>query len=263
MNELINAIRYGYDKTHAFRERYRSIDVLLVDDIQFIAGKERTQEEFFHTFNALYDSQKQIVISSDCPPRSIPDIEERLHSRFEWGLIADLEPPDLETKIAILKRKADLHGVVLPDDVALYIASNVKHNIRELEGSLLRLLAISSLRGLPITKMLAQDAVRSVADSQDDQLSISKVQKAVAAHYKMRVEDLTTKSNAHNVALPRQVAMYLSKRLTKHSYPEIGRQFGGKHHTTVIHSVTKIERLVASDGEIHKVVSSLMDSLCG
>ena len=263
MNELINAIRYGYDKTHAFRERYRSIDVLLVDDIQFIAGKERTQEEFFHTFNALYDSQKQIVISSDCPPRSIPDIEERLHSRFEWGLIADLEPPDLETKIAILKRKADLHGVVLPDDVALYIASNVKHNIRELEGSLLRLLAISSLRGLPITKMLAQDAVRSVADSQDDQLSISKVQKAVAAHYKMRVEDLTTKSNAHNVALPRQVAMYLSKRLTKHSYPEIGRQFGGKHHTTVIHSVTKIERLVASDSEIHKVVSSLMDSLCG
>ena len=262
MNELINAIRYGYDKTHEFRERYRSIDVLLIDDIQFIAGKERTQEEFFHTFNALYDLQKQIVISSDCPPREIPDIQERLHSRFEWGLIADIEPPDLETKVAILKRKADIHGVVLPDDVAFYIAGTVKHNIRELEGSLVRLLAISSLRGLPVTRMLAQDAIHSIADSREAQLSISKVQRVVAGYYKMRVEDLTAKSNARSVAVPRQVAMYLSKRLTKHSYPEIGRQFGGKHHTTVIHSVDKIERLIGSDPEFHNVVSGLMDTLC-
>jgi chromosomal replication initiator protein len=262
MNELINSIRYGYEKTHAFRERYRSIDVLLVDDIQFIAGKERTQEEFFHTFNALYDSQKQIVISSDCPPREIPNIEERLHSRFEWGLIADIEPPDLETKVAILRRKADTHGVVLPDEVALYIATSVKQNIRELEGSLVRLLAISSLRGLPISKMLAQDALRSISDSKEDRLSISTIQRAVAAHYKMRVEELTTKSNARNISLPRQVAMYLSKRLTKNSYPEIGRHFGGKHHTTVIHSVGKIERLVTSDPDFHKVVSSLIDTLC-
>jgi chromosomal replication initiator protein len=165
MNELINAIRY--DKTQTFREKYRSIDVLLMDDIQFMAGKERTQEEFFHTFNALYDGQKQIVITSDCPPREIPTLEERLHSRFEWGLIADMEPPDLETKVAILKRKADLDGVTLPDDVAFFIASKVKSNIRELEGSLVRLVAISSLRGLPITKMLAQDAIRSIAE--DDQ----------------------------------------------------------------------------------------------
>jgi chromosomal replication initiator protein len=262
MNELINSIRYGYEKTHAFRERYRSIDVLLVDDIQFIAGKERTQEEFFHTFNALYDSQKQIVISSDCPPREIPNIEERLHSRFEWGLIADIEPPDLETKVAILRRKADSHGVILPDEVALYIASSVKQNIRELEGSLVRLLAISSLRGLPISKMLAQDAIRSITDSKEDRLSISTIQRAVAAHYKMRVEDITTKSNARNISLPRQVAMYLSKRLTKNSYPEIGRQFAGKHHTTVIHSVEKIERLAGSNPDFHKVLSSLIDTLC-
>jgi chromosomal replication initiator protein len=263
MNELINSIRYGYDKTHAFRERYRSIDVLLIDDIQFIAGKERTQEEFFHTFNALYDAQKQIVISSDCPPRAIPNIEERLHSRFEWGLIADIEPPDLETKLAILKKKADTHGVHLPDDVALYIAGSVKQNIRELEGSLVRLLAISSLRGLPISKMLAQDAIRSISDSKEDRLSISRIQRTVASYYKMRVEDLTAKCNARNISVPRQVAMYLAKRLTKQSYPEIGRQFGGKHHTTVIHSVAKIERLVASDPEFHRTVSSLIDSLCG
>lgn len=262
MNELINSIRYGYDKTHAFRERYRSIDVLLVDDIQFIAGKERTQEEFFHTFNALYEAQKQIVISSDCPPRAIPDLEERLHSRFEWGLIADIEPPDLETKVAILRRKADAHGVLLPDDVAMYIATSVKQNIRELEGSLIRLLAISSLRGLPISKMLAQDAIRSIADLKEDRLSISRIQRVVAAYYKMKVEDLNTRSNARRISVPRQIAMYLAKRLTNQSYPEIGRQFGGKHHTTVIHSVEKIERLVATDPAFHKLVSSFIDSLC-
>ena len=261
MNELINAIRY--DKTQTFREKYRSIDVLLMDDIQFMAGKERTQEEFFHTFNALYDGQKQIVITSDCPPREIPTLEERLHSRFEWGLIADIEPPDLETKVAILKRKADLDGVALPDDVAFFIASKVKSNIRELEGSLVRLIAISSLRGLPISKMLAQDAIRNIAE--DDQpvgITIEQIQRAVAAHYKLRVDDLKSKNNSRQIAVPRQVAMYLCKRLTKHSFPEIGRDFGGKHHTTVIHSVEKIEALVSKDQNFHRVVSDIMDNLC-
>jgi chromosomal replication initiator protein len=261
MNELINAIRY--DKAQTFREKYRSIDVLLMDDIQFMAGKERTQEEFFHTFNALYDGQKQIVISSDCPPREIPTLEERLHSRFEWGLIADMEPPDLETKVAILKRKADLDGVSLPDDVAFFIASKVKSNIRELEGSLVRLVAISSLRGVPISKMLAQDAIRNIAeDNRPAGISIEQIQQAVAAHYRLRVDELTSKNNARQIAVPRQVAMYLCKRLTKHSFPEIGREFGGKHHTTVIHSVEKIEALVLKDQIFHRVVSDLMDNLC-
>jgi chromosomal replication initiator protein len=261
MNELINAIRY--DKAQTFREKYRSIDVMLMDDIQFMAGKERTQEEFFHTFNALYDGQKQIVISSDCPPREIPTLEERLHSRFEWGLIADMEPPDLETKVAILKRKADLDGVSLPDDVAFFIASKVKSNIRELEGSLVRLVAISSLRGVPISKMLAQDAIRNIAeDNRPAGITLEQIQQAVAAHYRLRVDELTSKNNARQIAVPRQVAMYLCKRLTKHSYPEIGRGFGGKHHTTVIHSVEKIEALVLRDQIFHRVVSDLMDNLC-
>jgi chromosomal replication initiator protein len=261
MNELINAIRY--DKAQTFREKYRSIDVLLMDDIQFMAGKERTQEEFFHTFNALYDAQKQIVITSDCPPREIPTLEERLHSRFEWGLIADMEPPDLETKVAILKRKADLDGVVLPDDVAFFIASKVKSNIRELEGSLVRLIAISSLRGVPISKMLAQDAIRNIAeDDRPGGITIEDIQRTVGAHYRLRIEDLKSKNNSRQVAVPRQIAMYLCKRLTKHSFPEIGREFGGKHHTTVIHSVEKIEGLISKDQNFHRVVSDLMDSLC-
>jgi chromosomal replication initiator protein len=260
MNELINAIRY--DKTMTFREKYRSIDVLLIDDVQFMAGKERTQEEFFHTFNALYDGQKQIVISSDCPPREIPTLEERLKSRFEWGLTADIEAPDLETKVAILKRKADLDGVQLPDDVAFFIAGKVKSNIRELEGSLVRLVAISSLRGLPISKMLAQDAIRNIAeDDQPAGITIEGIQRAVAAHYRLRVDDLTSKNNSRQVAVPRQVAMYLCKRLTKHSFPEIGREFGGKHHTTVIHSVEKIEGLVSKDQNFHRVVSDIIDNV--
>ncbi|MDT4952624.1 MAG: chromosomal replication initiator protein, partial [Acidobacteriota bacterium] len=201
MNELINAIRY--DKAQTFREKYRSIDVMLMDDIQFMAGKERTQEEFFHTFNALYDGQKQIVISSDCPPREIPTLEERLHSRFEWGLIADMEPPDLETKVAILKRKADLDGVALPDDVAFFIASKVKSNIRELEGSLVRLVAISSLRGVPISKMLAQDAIRNIAeDDQPTGITIEQIQQVVSAHYRLRVDELNSKNNSRHIAVP-------------------------------------------------------------
>ncbi len=262
MNELINAIRY--DKTQTFREKYRSIDVLLMDDVQFLAGKERTQEEFFHTFNALHNDQKQIVITSDCPPREIPTLEERLHSRFEWGLIADIEPPDLETKVAILKRKADLDGVELSDEIAFFIANKVKSNIRELEGSLVRLVAISSLRGLPISKMLAQDALKNIIDSdQPEGLTIDKIAKMVASKYDLSIEEIKSKNNSRQIAVPRQVAMYLCKRLTKHSFPEIGRAFGGKHHTTVMHSVGKIEALIKEDRNFHKDVSELIDELCG
>jgi chromosomal replication initiator protein len=261
MNELINAIRY--DKTQTFREKYRSIDVLLMDDIQFMAGKERTQEEFFHTFNALYDKQKQIVITSDCAPRDIPTLEERLHSRFEWGLISDIEPPDLETKVAILKRKADLDGVELPDDVAFFIAGKIRSNIRELEGSLVRLVAIASLRGLPITKMLAQDALRNIADdNRPNGVTIERIQNAVALQYNLTPEELKSKNNARQIAVPRQIAMYLCKRLTRHSFPEIGREFGGKHHTTVMHSVEKIGQQISKEQNFHRVVSDLIDSIC-
>jgi chromosomal replication initiator protein len=260
MNDLINAIRY--DKTQSFREKYRSVDVLLIDDVQFMAGKERTQEEFFHTFNSLYDQQKQIVISSDCPPREIPTLEERLHSRFEWGLIADLEPPDLETKIAILKRKGELIGVSIPDDVAMFIAGRVKSNVRELEGSLVRLIAISSLRGEPISKTLAQDAIRNIAKEEESTaVTIQQIQKLVASTYKLTREELISKNNARHISHPRQVAMYLCKALTKHSYPEIGRAFGGKHHTTVIHSVEKIESLVATDETLQRLITELSESL--
>ncbi len=260
MNELINSIRY--DKTQGFREKYRSVDVLLIDDIQFMAGKERTQEEFFHTFNTLYEQQKQIVISSDCPPREIPTLEERLHSRFEWGLIADLEPPDLETKVAILKRKAETIGFVIPDDVALFIASRVKNNVRELEGSLIRLAAISSLRGIPISKDLARDAIRNIASEEESGvITIEQIQRRVAANYKLTVEQLVSKSNSRQFAFPRQIAMYLCKKLTKHSYPEIGRAFGGKHHTTVIHSFEKIQSLSVTDPSFQRLLLDLLEGL--
>jgi len=260
MNDLINAIRY--DKTQSFREKYRSVDVLLIDDVQFMAGKERTQEEFFHTFNALYDQQKQIVISSDCPPREIPTLEERLHSRFEWGLIADIEPPDLETKIAILTKKAAQIGVSIPSDVSMFIAGRVKSNIRELEGSLIRLIAISSLRGEPISKTLAQDALRNIAKEEESGVvTIQQIQKLVASTYKLTIDELVSKNNARQISHPRQIAMYLCKHLTKHSYPEIGRAFGGKHHTTVIHSVEKIEALVATDETLQRLISELSESL--
>jgi chromosomal replication initiator protein len=261
MNELINAIRY--DKTQAFRDKYRSIDVLLMDDVQFMAGKERTQEEFFHTFNALHNDQKQIVITSDCPPRDIPTLQERLHSRFEWGLIADIEPPDLETKVAILKGKADMDGIHLPDDIAMFMATKIRSNVRELEGSLVRLVAISSLRGIPISKMLAQDALKNIIDSEHPEgLTMERISRVVASHYKLTVEEIKSKNNSRAIAVPRQVAMYLCKRLTKHSYPEIGREFGGKHHTTVMHSFEKIDKLTKDDRNFHKTVSELIDSLC-
>ncbi len=261
MNELINAIRF--DKTQTFRDKYRLIDVLLMDDVQFMAGKERTQEEFFHTFNALHNDQKQIIISSDTPPREIPTLEERLHSRFEWGLIVDIEPPDLETKVAILKRKADMTGVDLPDDIAFFIANKVRSNVRELEGSLVRLVAISSLRGLPISKMLAQDAMKNIIDSESTgDLTIERITRIVADEYDLSVDEIKSKTNSRRIALPRQVAMYLCKRLTRHSFPEIGREFGGKHHTTVMHSVDKIESLVKDQKDFHKKISGLIDNLC-
>lgn len=261
MNELITAIRFN--KTPAFRDKYRSIDVLLMDDVQFMAGKERTQEEFFHTFNTLHNGQKQIIVSSDCPPREIPTLEERLHSRFEWGLIADMEPPDLETKVAILKRKAEMDGIDLTDDIAIYIAGKVKSNVRELEGSLVRLLAISSMRGVPVTKLLAQESMKNILDAERPAgLTIERIAREVASHYKLTVEEIKSKNNSRSIALPRQVAMYLCKRLTQHSFPEIGREFGGKHHTTVMHSVDKITALEKDDRNFHKEIKELIDILC-
>ena len=258
MNEMINAVRY--DRILDFRERYRSVDVLLVDDVQFLAGKEGTQTEFFHTFNALYDSQKQIVISSDCPPHEIPQLEERLRSRFEWGLIADIQPPDLETKTAILKRKAETEGVPLPDNVAIYIAGKIKSNIRELEGSLIRLIAYASLTRSEITLPLAQDVLRNVLQNDERAVTIEIVQKAVADHYSLKVSELKSKNNSKSVAMPRQIAMYLCKALTNASLPEIGKSFGGKHHSTVIHSIRKVEDLRQKNGDFNTVINSLMES---
>ncbi|HET7697481.1 MAG TPA: chromosomal replication initiator protein DnaA [Vicinamibacterales bacterium] len=258
MNEMINAVRY--DRILDFRERYRSVDVLLVDDVQFLAGKEGTQTEFFHTFNALYDSQKQIVISSDCPPHEIPQLEERLRSRFEWGLIADIQPPDLETKTAILKRKAETEGLHLPDNVAIYIAGKIKSNIRELEGSLIRLIAYASLTGREITLALAQDVLRNVLQNDDRAVTIEGVQKAVADHYSLKVAELKSKNNSKSVAMPRQIAMYLCKTLTNASLPEIGKSFGGKHHSTVIHSIRKVEDLRQKDGDFNTLINNLLES---
>jgi chromosomal replication initiator protein len=258
-NELINAIRY--DKLLSFRERYRNNDVLLIDDIQFIAGKERTQEEFFHTFNSLYDTQKQIIISADCPPREIPTLEERLHSRFEWGLIADIQPPDLETKIAILKKKAERQDIVLPDNVALYIASKIKSNIRELEGALVRLIAYCSLTGSEISLAMAQETLHDILAPGEKSVSIEMIQKTLADHFGMRVQELKSKNNSKSVAVPRQICMYLCKKLTGVSLPQIGREFGNKHHTTVLHSINKIEKLRLTDRDLDKVIRTFMESL--
>jgi len=254
-NEMINAIRY--DKLLSFRERYRNNDVLMIDDIQFIAGKERTQEEFFHTFNSLYDTHRQIIISADCPPREIPTLEERLHSRFEWGLIADIQPPDLETKIAILEKKAERQNIILPDSVALYIASKIKSNIRELEGALVRLTAYCSLTGCEISLAVAQETLHDILGTGEKAITTEMIQKSVADHYQMRVQDLKSKNNSKSVALPRQVAMYLAKKLTRDSLPQIGREFGNKHHTTVMHSVAKIERLCQEDKDFNRIVQTL------
>jgi chromosomal replication initiator protein len=258
MNEMVNAIRY--DRILDFRERYRSVDVLLVDDVQFLAGKEGTQTEFFHTFNALYDSQKQIVISSDCPPHEITQLEERLRSRFEWGLIADIQSPDLETKSAILKKKAETEGVPIPDNVAIYIAGKIKSNIRELEGSLIRLIAYASLTGREITLALAQEVLRNVLQNDDRAVTIEIVQKAVADHYSLKLSELKSKNNSKSVAMPRQIAMYLCKALTNASLPEIGKSFGGKHHSTVIHSIRKVEVMRQRDGTFNTLINTMLES---
>ena len=258
MNEMINAVRY--DRILEFRERYRTIDVLLVDDIQFLAGKEGTQTEFFHTFNSLHDAQKQIIISSDCPPNEIPSLEERLSSRFKWGLIADIQPPDLETKVAILKKKAEAEGIPLADPVALYIAGRIRSNIRELEGSLIRLIAYASLTGTEISLSLAQDVLRDVLDREDQTVTIEMVQKFIANYYQLKISDLKSRNSSKSVVLPRQIAMYLSKSLTGYSLPQIGKSFGGKHHSTVIHSIKKIEYRCKTDRDFHTLINSFLQS---
>jgi chromosomal replication initiator protein len=258
MNEMINAVRY--DRILDFRERYRSVDVLLVDDIQFVSGKEGTQTEFFHTFNALYDAQKQIVLSSDRPPHEIPALEERLRSRFEWGLIADIQPPDLETKVAILKRKAEGEAVPLADNVAMYMAGRFKSNIRELEGSLIRLIAFASLTGREISLELAQEVLKDVIDQDEKAVTIESIQKHVSDYYQLKVAELKSRNNSKSIAMPRQIAMYLSKTLTNASLPEIGRSFGGKHHSTVIHSIKKVEEMRKTDHDFNNLIASFLQT---
>jgi chromosomal replication initiator protein len=259
MNELINAIRF--DKTIEFKDRYRTADVLLIDDVQFLAGKERTQEEFFHTFNALYDSRRQIVLTSDVPPRDIPTLEERLRSRFEWGLITDIQPPDLETKVAILRKKAEQESVSLPHDVALFVASNCSSNIRELEGSLIRLIAFSSMTERSIDLDLARQVLKDLLPGSSPAATTESIQKLVSDHYRLRVNQLKSRSNSQQIAFPRQIAMYLCKLLTECSLQEIGRRFGGKHHSTVIHAVRKIEQRRKNDSDFDRHIERLKQSL--
>jgi chromosomal replication initiator protein len=259
MTELINSIRY--EKTIDFKERYRGVDVLLIDDIQFLAGKERTQEEFFHTFNALYESQKQIIITSDCPPRDIPTLEERLRSRFEWGLIADIQPPDLETKVAILRKKAEAEHINLPEDVSLFIASRVRSNIRELEGSLIRLVAFAAMSGRAIDLDMARETLRDLIDDRGRGVGVESIQKAVAAHYGIKLTELKSRNNSKHISFPRQVAMYVAKHLTDKSLPALGDLFGGKHHTTVIHAIRKVEGMRAKDRDFDHLVAGFLESL--
>jgi len=260
-NEMINSLRY--DKMTSFRDKFRNVDVLLVDDIQFLAQKERTQEEFFHTFNALHESMKQIVIASDRPPKELAEVEDRLRSRFEWGLIADIQPPDLETKVAILQKKAEQEKVTLPTDVALYVASNIRSNVRELEGALIRLVAHSSLIGAEITLPYAQQVLKNFIDSQARKVTIESIQKATAEQFGLRLAEIKAKNNSRAIVYPRQIAMYLAKHLTEASLPEIGRQFGGKHHTTVLHSVEKIDEARKNDKDLNRLINKLTEQLGG
>jgi chromosomal replication initiator protein len=260
-NEMINSLRY--DKMTSFRDKFRTVDVLLVDDIQFLTGKERTQEEFFHTFNALHESMKQIVIASDRSPKELAEVEDRLRSRFEWGLIADIQPPDLETKVAILQKKSDQEKVTLPTDVALYIASNIRSNVRELEGALIRLVAHSSLIGAEITLPYAQQVLKNFIDSQARKVTIEAIQKAVAEQFGLRLVEIKAKNNSRAIVYPRQIAMYLAKHLTEASLPEIGRQFGGKHHTTVLHSVEKIDTVRKNDKDLNRLINKMTEQLGG
>jgi chromosomal replication initiator protein len=258
-NEMINSLRY--DRMSSFRDKYRSVDVLLIDDIQFLAQKERTQEEFFHTFNALHESMKQIVIASDRPPKELAEIEDRLRNRFEWGLIADIQPPDLETKVAILQKKAESEHFTLPVDVALFVASNVRTNVRELEGALVRLIAWCSLHGVEVSLAVAQQCLRQFIDTQVRKVTIEVIQRAVADQFGMRIAELKQKNNSRAIVVPRQIAMYLAKQLTEASLPEIGRHFGDKHHTTVMHSIAKIDELRHTDTDLNRMINNLMEQL--
>jgi chromosomal replication initiator protein len=258
-NEVINSLRY--DRMVSFRDKYRNVDVLLMDDIEFIAGKERTQEEFFHTFNTLYEAQKQVVISSDCPPKEIPGLEERLRSRFAWGLTADLQAPDLETKRAILAKKSEGQGVTLPDDVSDFIARKIKSSIRDLEGALTRLVAYSSLTGAAVSLAMAQQVLKNLVDLEERRVTIENIQRAVCREFGLSLPQLKAKDNSRTVAYPRQIAMFLAKQLTTASLPQIGREFGGKHHTTVLHSINKIAEMRESDRDLNRLLNKLNDSL--
>jgi chromosomal replication initiator protein len=258
-NELIGAIRY--DKTPDFRHRYRTIDVLLIDDIQFISGKERTQEELFHTFNDLHESQRQIVFSSDRSPKDIPDIEERLRSRFEWGLIADIQPPDFETRVAILKKKAEVDRLPLPDDLAFFIANKVKSNIRELEGSLVRMRAFCNLTGRDLSLDLAQEVLANIWGNEERLVTIDEIQRRVGEVFGVKLQDLRSRTRTKAVAFPRQVAMYVCRQLTSDSFADIGRGFGGKDHTTVLHAVHKIEALLQEDPKFRKTIDHIINTI--
>ena len=259
-NELINAIQKN--KTVGFRAKYRTVDLLLVDDIQFLAGKESTQEEFFHTFNALHEANKQIVISSDRPPKEIPTLEERLRSRFEWGLITDIQAPDLETRIAILQKKAVAEGWKLPNQVIIYIANLINSNIRELEGALIRVIAYSSLTKQEITIELAEEVLKDIISSQQStRLTIPFIQQTAAEYFQLTVEDFKSKRRTQNIALPRQVAMYLSRELTDSSLPKIGEEFGGRDHSTVIHACDRVKELMGTDLKVNQAIKDLTHKL--
>lgn len=259
-NEFINAIMDN--KTINFRNKYRNVDVLLIDDIQFIAGKESTQEEFFHTFNALHEENKQIIISSDRPPKEIPTLEDRLRSRFEWGLITDITPPDLETRIAILNKKAKAERLDIPNEVMLYIANQIDTNIRELEGALIRVVAYSSLVNQDIDAALAADALKDIIPSSRPKvITIPKIQEAVSKKYQIKIEDFAAKKRTKSIAFPRQIAMYLSRELTDYSLPKIGEEFGGRDHTTVIHAHEKISKLLENDQDLDKNIEELKEQL--
>src|SRR5260370_10925694 len=244
-----------------FHRHYRSADVLLMDDIQILAGKERTQEEFFHTFNDLFEHQKQIIISSDTPPKNTPGLVERLRSRFEWGLMVDVQPPDLETKMAIIDKKAELEGIKLPEEVRIFIATKTKSNVRELEGALIKLIAYSSVTGTPVTLPMAQQVLKHLTHGQERRITIESIIRAVAEKFALQPAQLKQKTNERKIAYPRQIAMYLSKELTSASLPEIGRSFSGKHHTTVLHSIQKIERLRQHDQDLNNLIHTLVDSI--
>ncbi len=259
MNEMINCIRYK--KMEEFRNKFRSMDVLLIDDIQFMAGKEATQEEFFHTFNSLHESHKQIVVTSDKFPKDMAGLEQRLRSRFEWGLIADIQPPDMETKVAILKKKSEIDHILLPDDVALFLASSSTSNIRELEGMLIRLGAFASLTGNEITLSMAKEVLKDIIVEKNREISVEMIQKFVSEYFNIKVSDLKSDKRLKTVVIPRQIAIFLCRELTKSSYPEIGEKFGGKDHSTIIHSFKKITRLVSSDNELKNTVETIRRGL--